>query len=363
MKCRALWLVFGSCLSAVQALKNITIDDTNFDMIQYKGDQWEKIMLSLDYGGSHRLGTDVNASATFTFTGVAVYYLSALWPYSVNTTLKLDDQDPEQLNLTDPVASPADGGSASSSYAVHWGRTGLANTTHKLVVYTTADQKYPWTVVDGFIYTIDDSADATSTDASTAASDANITAIIIGAAIGALTLLIALALAVFCWRRRRKAQRHAQQQPIEDHSWRNVLPSATSDPPLVSQLTHTPFTPDDTSVTNTSVSSTRRLVRARTESTTNLSEFNPYDRPLTYATSTTTSSDTNNAGYGAGTNLNFAGLGAGGLAVANPTPAASSSNANTAMMQRYVDEKRAQTLALTANMPLPPPAYSASLDR
>lgn len=83
--------------------------------------------------------------------GVAVYYVSALWPYSVNTTLKLDDQDPEQLNLTDPMASPADGGSASTSYTVHWGRTGLSNTSHELVISTTADQEYPWTVVDGFM--------------------------------------------------------------------------------------------------------------------------------------------------------------------------------------------------------------------
>ncbi|KAF8915455.1 hypothetical protein CPB85DRAFT_1433053 [Mucidula mucida] len=370
MKCRALSLLIGSSLSAVQALKNISVDDTNLDMVQYNGGPWEKIMLSLNDGGSHRLGTDLNASATFTFTGVAVYYVSALWPYSVNTTLKLDDQDPEQLNLTDPMASPADGGSASTSYAVHWGRTGLSNTSHELVISTTADQEYPWTVVDGFIYTIDNSEDAksTSTDAS---SDANITAIIIGVAIGALTLLIAVGLAIFCWRRRRNAQRRAQQQPVEDDPWRSVLPPATSDPPSVSQLnamgvtqsTYTPLTPDDASVPNTSVSSTHRLVHARTESTTSVSEFNPYDRPVTYATSST-SSATNNAGYGAGTNLNFAGLGAGGLIVSNPAPAASSSDANTAMMQRYVDEKRAQTLALQDNaMPLPPPSYSASMEK
>lgn len=69
MKCRALSLLIGSSLSAVQALKNISVDDTNLDMVQYNGGPWEKIMLSLDYGGSHRLGTDLNASATFTFTG------------------------------------------------------------------------------------------------------------------------------------------------------------------------------------------------------------------------------------------------------------------------------------------------------
>ncbi|KAF9037866.1 hypothetical protein BDZ89DRAFT_433189 [Hymenopellis radicata] len=257
MKCRALWLLLLLCLSSVLALENITIDSENFDMVEYNGDisRWGKIMSPLDYGGSHRMSSFSDAAATFTFTGVAVYYISTLWPYSVNTTVTLDGQDPEQLNLTDPLASSSDGGSASSSYAVHWGRTGLANTTHKLVLSAGANQASPYTVVDAFIYTIDNGTVTTTSPTNTtnttpieAPRHKDITAVIIGVAIGALTLLIALALAVFCWRRRRNAQRA--------DPWRSVLPPATSDPPSVSQLnamgiTYTPLTPDDTSVPNT----------------------------------------------------------------------------------------------------------------
>ncbi|KAF5344285.1 hypothetical protein D9758_012360 [Tetrapyrgos nigripes] len=52
-------------------------------------------------GGNHASSTDVTASATFNFTGVAVYYHSSLWPFRVTTVLQLDDEPEEVLDLYD----------------------------------------------------------------------------------------------------------------------------------------------------------------------------------------------------------------------------------------------------------------------
>ncbi|KAK0199896.1 hypothetical protein DFS33DRAFT_1267393 [Desarmillaria ectypa] len=148
------WLSFLSfCLylSLTWALTNITIDDTS-SMINYKGswDNSSSHTSSLDYGGSHTLSSQNSASATFTFTGVAVYFLSPLWPYWVNSTITIDGRDETTLNLTDPFASTTDsGGSESSPYNVRWSKTGLSNSSHEVVV--SMARSGSWVIVDGFM--------------------------------------------------------------------------------------------------------------------------------------------------------------------------------------------------------------------
>ncbi|KAJ7171287.1 hypothetical protein C8R46DRAFT_895374 [Mycena filopes] len=123
-------------LQLVAALQtNITLDDVS-PMIKYAG-QWEPSSShrsGLDFGGSHTFSSDAAGSATFTFTGVAIYYLSPRWPYDVSTRLSLDGGAPVLVNLTDPATSPsAAGGAESALTSVVWSATGLANTSHTLV--------------------------------------------------------------------------------------------------------------------------------------------------------------------------------------------------------------------------------------
>ncbi|CAK5276960.1 unnamed protein product [Mycena citricolor] len=115
-----------SLLPAVNALWNVSVDDTS-PLITYAG-IWERSSshrASLDFGGTHTGTSDVRASATFKFTGVAVYYLAPLWPYAVDTVITFDGERSVVVNLTDPFASTTSvGGSESSLWDVRWSATG-----------------------------------------------------------------------------------------------------------------------------------------------------------------------------------------------------------------------------------------------
>ncbi|KAJ7203059.1 hypothetical protein GGX14DRAFT_369862 [Mycena pura] len=116
------------------ALVNFTVDD-NDSLITYKG-TWESAsahLSGLDFGGGHTVSTDSGASAVFTFTGVAIYYLAPRWPYAVTTQLSLDGAPGIVVNLTDPDASPTADGSESAPSSVVWAATGLLDATHTLV--------------------------------------------------------------------------------------------------------------------------------------------------------------------------------------------------------------------------------------
>ncbi|KAJ7664595.1 hypothetical protein DFH06DRAFT_1324137 [Mycena polygramma] len=203
------------------ALLNVTIDDTD-PLITYQG-TWEPsatLLSGLDYGGSHTLSTDPSASATLTFTGVAIYYVVPRWPYTVNTQLSLDGGSPVVVDLTDPSASKTSpGGSESAPYSVAWSREGLSNTTHKLVLTMASTGQF--IVADGFIYTVDNGSSPSSTSqaktgsptpsatsgGSAAASSAvpaksNTLAIIVGCAVGAVALIAGILIALFIYKRR-----------------------------------------------------------------------------------------------------------------------------------------------------------------
>ncbi|KAK0450402.1 uncharacterized protein EV420DRAFT_1563356 [Desarmillaria tabescens] len=198
-------------------LTNITVDDTN-NMIKYKGnwDDSSSHTSSLDFGGSHTLSSDSSASATFTFTGVAVCVLYPLWPYPVSVMVTVDGGVETILNLTDPIASPtASGGSESSQSDVRWCMAGLSNSSHEAVVSMAPSGN--WVVVDGFIYTVDNSYEsATSSIASHASATATgssgvnsngpevtVLAIALGASVSVAILLTAVLFFFFRCRRRR----------------------------------------------------------------------------------------------------------------------------------------------------------------
>ncbi|KAJ6610523.1 hypothetical protein B0H10DRAFT_1802149 [Mycena sp. CBHHK59/15] len=146
-----LFLPLPFFVHVVGALLNVTIDDTD-SMIRYSG-TWESSsshLSGLDYGGSHTVSSDTSGSATFTFTGVAVYYLAPRWPYAVNTQLTLDGGSSIIVNLTDPKASTtAAGGSESAGFSVAWSATGLTNTSHTLVASMASTGQF--IIVDGFM--------------------------------------------------------------------------------------------------------------------------------------------------------------------------------------------------------------------
>ncbi|KAK0199895.1 hypothetical protein DFS33DRAFT_1457080 [Desarmillaria ectypa] len=225
-------VLFFLSLSA-WALINITVDDTS-SMINYKG-SWDgsgSHTSSLDYGGSHTLSSDSSASATFTFTGIAVYFLSPLWPYPVSVMITVDGGVETILNLTDPVASSTDsGGSESSQSDVRWCMTGLSHSLHKAVVSMPPSGN--WVVVDGFIYTVDNgsetatsstasasdpaSASATATGSSSSGLGTNVLGIALGASLGAVTLLTAIGI-FFCCRWRRNTSKSTLDKPTIDNS-------------------------------------------------------------------------------------------------------------------------------------------------
>jgi len=156
--------------AAAQTLTNITVDDTD-PSVSYVG-SWEPSashLSSLDIGGSHTLSEDPNGSATFTFTGmsalvlkvfnskieltpfvaagVAVYYLSPKWPYTVNSYVSLDGGPAVLVDMTGPPANSPNGQETIAS-APLWGVTGLTNGVHRVVV-TIGPSGYA--VVDGFM--------------------------------------------------------------------------------------------------------------------------------------------------------------------------------------------------------------------
>ena len=82
--------------------------------------------------------------------GVAVYFMSPLWPYSVTTSLSLDSDTPTLLDLRDYSQAFDQDAPETAASAVVWGATGLANTQHQLIISVGAGQATA--IVDGIMY-------------------------------------------------------------------------------------------------------------------------------------------------------------------------------------------------------------------
>ena len=149
-----------SPLHFVRALRNITIDDTNTTAIQYTPQscageigEWQSYASSFAYNGSLRFCNDPSAVVTFPFTGtpmksfstavvlrrcwppgIAVYFLSPLWPEQVTMSANVDNSIIGTINATDPTAPTVFNGPATVSSSVVWSATGLANGPHTLVL-------------------------------------------------------------------------------------------------------------------------------------------------------------------------------------------------------------------------------------
>ncbi|KAJ3742445.1 hypothetical protein DFH05DRAFT_214655 [Lentinula detonsa] len=135
-------------------ITNTTIDDQN-STILYSAGEWNlsSSYNSLDYDGFHHLSGQSSAFAVFNFTGVAIYFLSPLWPYAVGARLVLDDQIPPVfVDLQDhsrPVSST--GGPETVASAVVWGVENLESGNHSLRVEFAQGQS-EYVILDAIIY-------------------------------------------------------------------------------------------------------------------------------------------------------------------------------------------------------------------
>lgn len=148
-----------SWLNLVSCRHNVTIDDPNPSIV-YKGNWVLSANNSLNAGGAHILTQDPTATATFTFTGVAIYFMSPLWPYTVNTAVSLDAGPPILLDLVDHSRPNVGQGPETVQSQVIWGAAALPNIQHTLVISVGAGQ--PFAVVDTLIFTALDPEDLTT---------------------------------------------------------------------------------------------------------------------------------------------------------------------------------------------------------
>lgn len=88
----------------------------------------------------------------FVAPGIAIYFLSPLWPYTVNTAVSLDYGPITLIDLVDHSRPNTGQGPETVQYQVVWNATGLANTQHNLLISVGAGQ--PYAIVNGLMYVL-----------------------------------------------------------------------------------------------------------------------------------------------------------------------------------------------------------------
>ena len=83
----------------------------------------------------------MNSNAFF-LPGTAIYLLSPLWPYKVNTAISLDSSAPSLVDLEDYSRPDTSQGSETVSSSVVWSATRLDNTLHIVQISVGAGQPY-----------------------------------------------------------------------------------------------------------------------------------------------------------------------------------------------------------------------------
>ncbi|KAG8818940.1 hypothetical protein FRC17_010663 [Serendipita sp. 399] len=233
-------------------LVNRTVDDSDTN-IRYSG-RWNvgpRHISPLNFGGSHSLSEDINAIASFAFTGVSVYYLASLWPYSVDSYISLDGGIETLVNLTAPSGtvrpSNVSIGDEVVNYDVRWSATGLENRTH---IVTINRGSAGFAIVDGFTFTVvrieetsasesisSGGTNETSNPATTSSgglSAKSITIISVSVSIFAILILIAFFLCLRAARRRKIAR----NQMLESPQGPFTIPTSVATPRTGSGITH-----------------------------------------------------------------------------------------------------------------------------
>ncbi|KAF8804293.1 hypothetical protein BYT27DRAFT_7039522, partial [Phlegmacium glaucopus] len=150
-----LYLAF---LLAVNAIHNLSADDNDPSIIYQPPGTWGLSNYNTyDEGGQHKLTSNSSANASFTFTGVAIYFYSPLWTFPVTTQVALDNLPPVLLDLRDYKVPITVDVLETGLSSVVWSQTDLANTQHTLLVSVGKGQ--PYAILDALVYTVLDAGD------------------------------------------------------------------------------------------------------------------------------------------------------------------------------------------------------------
>ncbi|KAG6868231.1 hypothetical protein C0993_005931 [Termitomyces sp. T159_Od127] len=142
-----------AAIPCVLCRHNVTVDDQDPAIIYRPKASWSPSANSpLDVRGAHMLTDNPAATATFHFKGVAVYFVSPLWPYHVTTAVSLDSGPVSLLDLVDQSRRETDGGPETVQSRVVWSSGELANTQHTLVI--SVGKGEPYAIVDAIVYTV-----------------------------------------------------------------------------------------------------------------------------------------------------------------------------------------------------------------
>ncbi|KAJ7733943.1 hypothetical protein B0H16DRAFT_157779 [Mycena metata] len=143
-----LWFIVVCAANSVLATQhNITVDDTN-PSISYTGTGWHREAIGAELEGSLHTTcgrASEGSSATFSFTGVAIYYMFTPENCPPKTTLILDGGAPITVTYNPSLVR--------NGMSVQWGMTNLPNGPHTIV--NTGDGADTFARVDAFIYTVD----------------------------------------------------------------------------------------------------------------------------------------------------------------------------------------------------------------
>lgn len=217
-------------------MRNITVDDAaSTKELVYTpplcdGNGWT-VLTDRGHGGSYRRCDAPGAKATFTFTGVGVYYLCPRITGGQSVRLTLDGVALEPVSLSVGPANSADR-SATGSQESHvvWSRVGLQQGPHTLEVLPGPNSTR--VRVDAFIYTVLGQEElaaqaASSSIASSRSSSAssvissepeavkNRAVIIVGSIVGFIILAIFIAISYKLWKQaKERSSRYGWKSPV-----------------------------------------------------------------------------------------------------------------------------------------------------
>ncbi|EKM79748.1 hypothetical protein AGABI1DRAFT_113055 [Agaricus bisporus var. burnettii JB137-S8] len=204
-----LFFVLFQLVSWTQCRQNITLDD-NDTKLQYTGGWGQSASTDLDYGGSHALTSNTTAEAVLQFTGVAVYFMSPLWPYAVSTALTLDSRPTITVDLTDHNTPDTGGGIETVSSSVVWSAENLQNTNHTLRISVGRGELFA--IVDGIIYTVLDPGES-ETGASGDRHN-RVVIIVLATLLGILGLLLLIIIIWLCLRKQNSSGSRTRRRSL-----------------------------------------------------------------------------------------------------------------------------------------------------
>ncbi|KAF8165990.1 hypothetical protein B0H34DRAFT_794302 [Crassisporium funariophilum] len=163
---RILFVAYLCQILRVRALHNVTVDDNDPTIVYAPDGSWSETDFDLmNLGGRHMVTSDPAATATFVFTGVAIYFFSPLWPFRVTTAISLDGVAPTLIILTDDSVPPDDDGPETVPSHVVWSAQNLENIEHTLVMSVGPGEDLA--VVDTLMYSVLDPDDPTTSSITT----------------------------------------------------------------------------------------------------------------------------------------------------------------------------------------------------